>query len=419
MENSSTNVGGGLAGFAASNITLKFTTICGNTSAYSGSNRGCGFFVNDDSPISLTNSIVTYNYRSDNSGYFDIGHDASPTISGNYNILGDFTLSGTANTNYSYTDGLGSTLFETYLTIVADAIYKPQIGDNGGSTLTQAIADGSFAISAGSWDASITTDQRGESRRQYNPTIGAYEHLFSSISWTGNTDAIWGKTSNWSPTALPLSTDNITIPDLSKGTPPVIGPTSTADCNNLTINSGATLTIQSTVDGTGSLIVNGTASGNVTAERYVDVIAKGDKWHYVSSPVIGQNLNDTWMTNNDIAVSESAKQFFRYDEDENYWIIYGSTGDPEAFNDVTFVEARGYCLSTSGAQALSFIGTVRTDNVNYATTYTANNGEGCNLVGNPFTSSIGVTSSVTSSENFIAVNTGLLDDSYEAVYILG
>lgn len=44
-------------------------------------------------------------------------------------------------------------------------------------------------------------------------------------------------------------------------------------------------------------------------------------------------------------------------------------------------------------------------------------GEGSNLVGNPFTSAIGVTSSATSTQNFIAQNTALLDNSHEALYI--
>jgi Secretion system C-terminal sorting domain len=48
------------------------------------------------------------------------------------------------------------------------------LADNGGPTQTLAIASGSFAISAGSWDASITTDQRGFSRSD-PPTIGAFE----------------------------------------------------------------------------------------------------------------------------------------------------------------------------------------------------------------------------------------------------
>jgi len=187
----------------------------------------------------------------------------------------------------------------------------------------------------------------------------------------------------------------------------------------LSIPSGAAFIIQSSADNTGSLIVSGASSGNVTFKRYVDDIpAKGDpKWHYVSSPVSGQALDNSWMSANTIAQSSGHYQFYRFDEDSDYWIIYDSEGNPEAFTDNTFIEARGYCLTRNGAGELSFTGTVRTDNVTYSATYTSDNGEGCNLVGNPFTCSIGITSSAATDANFLAVNTDLLDNSYEAIYI--
>mgnify|MGYP000889107843 CR=1 FL=1 len=182
-------------------------------------------------------------------------------------------------------------------------------------------------------------------------------------------------------------------------------------------NSG-TLTIKSGLSGTGSLITDGTVSGNVTVQRYLDEASKAAKWHYVSSPVSGQLLNDAWMTTNSILTGTGGKyQLFRYDEDQNYWIIYGSTGDPEAFTDGNFVEARGYSVARDGADVIEFKGSVRTDDVTYAATYTANKGKGWNLVGNPFTSAIGVTSSASSTGKFLSDNSGVIDASYLALYI--
>jgi len=178
------------------------------------------------------------------------------------------------------------------------------------------------------------------------------------------------------------------------------------------------LTLLSDQYGTASLISEGTVSGNVTVQRFVDEAAKAATWHYVSSPVVGQALNDDWMTNNGILTGDGGKyQLFRYDEDQNYWIIYGSAGDPEAFTDNPFVEARGYSVAKSGAGDLSFTGTVRTSNVSYAATYTTGKGEGWNLVGNPFTSPIGVTSAATSTGKFLSDNSGVIDNSYLALYI--
>jgi hypothetical protein len=187
---------------------------------------------------------------------------------------------------------------------------------------------------------------------------------------------------------------------------------------DLSVNASGTFTVKSTASGTGSLILTGSSSGNVTFERYVDEASKAATWHFVSSPVSGQAINSTWMSSNSIdQATNNQYQFYRWDEDTDYWIYFGSTGNPEAFTDATFVEARGYSLTRSSAGIVSFTGTVRTSDLNYATTYTSGKGEGWNLVGNPFTSSIGVTSSASTTGKFLTTNSSLLDASYSALFI--
>ena len=67
------------------------------------------------------------------------------------------------------------------------------------------------------------------------------------------------------------------------------------------------------------------------------------------------------MTNNSISFSDPAHQFYRWDEDTDYWIYFDYEGSaPEDFGDDTFVEAQGYALTKTGAGELSFTGTVRT-----------------------------------------------------------
>ena len=261
----------------------------------------------------------------------------------------------------------------------------------------------------------------------------------STISgWTWKTDTgstVWETITNWGAGSVPTSTSNVSIP--SGGTQPIVSSNPVLqECNTLYINSGATLTINvltkltisdaltnngtltinSDATGTGSLIVSGTSTGNVIFKRYVDDIAKAAKWHYVSSPVAGQALDNSWMSTNNI-VNTPPYQFFRWDEPTNYWIIFGSAGPPVAFGDVTFIDGRGYCLTRSGAGELSFEGTVRTANVTYSATYYSGLGDGFNLVGNPFTSSIGINTAALSTNNFLNDNSATLDESYLAVYI--
>ena len=243
--------------------------------------------------------------------------------------------------------------------------------------------------------------------------------LATDITWDGFPSSDWNNADNWNTNTVPTSNENVIVPDVSKAPSPVIATDGTASCANLTINSGASLTIQSSATGTGSLIVEGTSTGDVIFKRYVDEASKAATWHYVSAPIAGQAINNSFMTNNSIYSPDGGTNynFYRWDEDTDYWIAYGSTGDPEAFGDSDFADARGYAITRSAAGEISFTGTVRTNDVSYAATYTAGKAEGYNLVGNPFSSAIGITNAATSNQNFISTNTALLNDNYEAVFL--
>jgi hypothetical protein len=258
------------------------------------------------------------------------------------------------------------------------------------------------------------------------------------ITWTGASSNDWNNPANWD-NGVPSAENDVIIPDLVANDPVVDeGPGTPATCNNLslesdatlTINAGkaltvtgnlsvanakgpATLTVLSDASGTGSLIVEGTATGDIDFERYVSQ----DYWHFVSAPVSGQSIDNAFMTASGISNSP-VYQFYRWDEDTKYWIIYGSTGNPEAFGDTEFVAGRGYALVRGGDGDLNFTGTPETSDVSYAATYTGTDPRaGFNLVGNPFSCALGISNSAGTSGKFLADNTALLDDNYEAAYI--
>jgi len=183
-------------------VTLTDSTISGNSAS-----SGAGGVYASSSTVTLTNAIVAYNYLSDYSNYADICN-SSATIYGNSTISGyDLTGGGVGNIAYTYTDnGKGDTLFAVYEEISADIIYRPLLADNGGSTRTVALAEGSIAagtgVRAGTYDdagstkhafynggdwvkvedgsvvaagvTEITTDQRGVSLIEV-PDVGSYE----------------------------------------------------------------------------------------------------------------------------------------------------------------------------------------------------------------------------------------------------
>ncbi|SFD78777.1 hypothetical protein SAMN05518672_103218 [Chitinophaga sp. CF118] len=69
----------------------------------------------------------------------------------------------------------------------------------------------------------------------------AIGELVTTATWTGATNTNWSLTGNWSPTALPVNTSNVTIPS-SLSNYPVIS-SGTATTNNITIQSGASVTV--------------------------------------------------------------------------------------------------------------------------------------------------------------------------------
>ena len=249
------------------------------------------------------------------------------------------------------------------------------------------------------------------------------------------TDGNWSLAGNWADGALPVSGqdaniladavldgnyDHTKLHIVSGGSVSIAPTKSLTISGTLTNEAGdAGLLVQSGAGGTGSLIVGGTASGNITFQRYLDVFTGAPKWHFVSTPVSGQAINTSFMTNNSIYTPNSGTnyEFFRWDEDQYYWIEFGSGGNPEAFTDTEFGAAKGYATSRASNGVLTFKGGIVTNTTTFPATYTADKGVGFNLAGNPFTSAIGITSTATTTENFLALNTALLNDSYEALYI--
>ena len=244
----------------------------------------------------------------------------------------------------------------------------------------------------------------------------------TSITWTGTTDTEWAVTTNWnSDGVLPNCHYDVTIP--SDGNQPIIAPTGTGYCKNLTVNNGASLTIQSTAAGTGSLIVEGTPAGNVTVERFLT----HDRWHYIS----GQTNITGFFSTLSMGLSGGAgnDQFYRWYEDYSYpkaignWvdILNGEdgTGSNTLMDDEGFVAGKGYAINyIDDDEILSLSGVPYTTSQDITITKTPNStGEGSNLIGNPFCSTIAINTHAQTTDNFLSQNTVALDDNYEAIYL--
>ena len=202
--------------------------------------------------------------------------------------------------------------------------------------------------------------------------------------WDGSTDSDWDTGENWETGFVPSIHHDVTIPDVTND--PVISSTGTASCKNLTIESEASLTIASDESGTGSLITTGTITNNgtVNIQRYLTE----DVWHLISVPDNVSTAN-TFM----------GDYLQTWDETTATW-------DDVSEPTTALIPVQGYGFwGTPGkATTYTFTGTPNTGDQNLAITYTdvpANDFDGANLLGNPYSSSIDWSG---------------LDDSWGAVY---
>ncbi|HMM12925.1 MAG TPA: T9SS type A sorting domain-containing protein [Bacteroidales bacterium] len=212
--------------------------------------------------------------------------------------------------------------------------------------------------------------------------------------------------------------------------------------NALTINSLAavtinptfsltvsgTLTIKSNASGTGSLITNGSVSGNIVAERYFP--GASEQWHLVSSPVSGQAISGDWTPTGGYT-DGSGYDFYAWYEAGQLWVNRKNTttnnqGDGPRFDEaavngnLNFNPARGYITAFQAANPTkSFTGAP----FNTTQTYTLSRSGtgsyvGLNLVGNPFPATIAGNNNADLSNNFLAANASQLHDTAVAYYIL-
>ena len=180
-------------------------------------------------------------------------------------------------------------------------------------------------------------------------------------------------------------------------------------------NSG-TVTLNSDSDEFSSIIVSGTATGNIIYNRYVNQVGAGE-WDLIGSPVSGLTINSfiTETSNaSSIARNGSLYAVGSYDNISDTW----TNATIETTGSLNL--GQGYQMATTSGGALAFIGTVATGNqtIPIQNNDAANSGVGrrWNIVANPFPSYINGNIEADPTNNFITVNTLKLDDSFEAVY---
>jgi hypothetical protein len=220
------------------------------------------------------------------------------------------------------------------------------------------------------------------------------------VTWTGNTSDNWDEPGNWSNSAVPGEYTNVTIPAFpTGGVFPLVYAGTLAECKNLTIATGAVLSIRgfltvhdeafitdetslailSEESGTGSLIFN---TENVVAvvQRY---LSDGVN-HFIGAPVGGATVGDLFFDN------DPKVYLYRYAESTGDWATIADLEAPllPGKGYSVYVEASGMKTDVTA----TFRGTVQVNDVHLSgdmLTYTGTSPyPGYNLVSNPFLSAL-------------------------------
>ena len=177
-------------------------------------------------------------------------------------------------------------------------------------------------------------------------------------------------------------------------------------------NTAGTVTLHSDSDEFSSLLVSGTASGDITYNRYVNVVGDGE-WDLIGAPVSGMAFSSL-ITDTNIATNGSFYAVGSYDNTTDTW-----TNATDATTGSLSL-GQGYQMATTSGGTLSFTGAIADGDqtVTITNSDAENSGAGrrWNLIANPFASYLNGNSNADGTNNFLTVNTAAIDDNFEAIY---
>ena len=266
-----------------------------------------------------------------------------------------------------------------------------------------------------------------------NNVLAQSEVIYTETFTNASGDGQWDTASNWASGSVPISSFNVLI---SSGQTIEVGNSTAAVANNLTIDSGGSLTIAANSDLTlsgdftnngtmtlnsesdefSSIIVGGSSTGDIVYNRYVNAVGLGE-WDLIGSPVDGLSINDFVTTNLSVlANSDAAYAVGYHDNSDDSWTNYTISTVGGAGN---FDIARGYQMATSSGATMAFTGSIATTDQTQSIINNNGNGNGgrCwNLVANPYPSYLNANTNAHASNNFLSVNASFINSNFLSIY---
>ncbi len=181
------------------------------------------------------------------------------------------------------------------------------------------------------------------------------------------------------------------------------------------INQGGVgaLEVKSTSFSQGSLI-QPSQNTAATIQRYLSA----ESYHYLASPVNNQAIVPEFIPLT-AGIPYATHDLYRYDEVNNTWVnIKNNDGSLNNSFEVNFAPMRGYALAYAESEYVrNFSGTLNAGILTTNLTKTANEGNGWNLIGNPYPSTLAANIPAQAVNNILSQNAAVLDDVYHALYL--
>jgi hypothetical protein len=198
---------------------------------------------------------------------------------------------------------------------------------------------------------------------------------------------------------------------------------SNTECNNVVVNPGASMTVNSGVtlaltnsmtlesasNDYSNLMLDGTVSGTVIYERYTNANSNGND--LISPPLGGQTWADFLADGSNAAdllddgnTSPTTYLFGPFDKTTDDWLLYTDA------TVATLNSGTGYRAGTDAGTTLSFTGSVETSMVTVNIEDTGANFPDWNLIGNPYTTYLDMTLFLNYDLGDGTTNIDLLED---------
>jgi hypothetical protein len=178
------------------------------------------------------------------------------------------------------------------------------------------------------------------------------------------------------------------------------------------VDASASLTTTSDSTASGSFIVSGTTTGNITYKRYIN----NDNWHLVSAPVTDQSISAfVGVAGNAVDFSAKNNHAVSYYKNTNTagnrWTYHNTSPSAENQETLTVFNAgQGYSMKKTAIGDYTFTGTMANNDVSVTIPTTSGSSHLWTTIGNPFPSFLTVS-------EILADNPNKLDGSFTAIYV--